>query len=412
MSHRISVLLVSVCAALLPAFPSGNSHLVTTRNSRSRNSRVFSHSNSVLPGIDILLRDSIGVVQGKRLGLITHQSGIDAAGVSTIDRLSHDPRVRLVSLFAPEHGMRSLAAPGELVTDTVDAATGLPIYSLYGASRAPTPARLEALDVLVVDLQDVGSRTWTYVSTMVLALRAGAVAHRRVVVLDRPNPIGCEVQGPILDTAYASFIGMLPIPLRHGMTMGELARFANARLGIGADLVVVPADGWRRCDWFDRTGLPWVRPSPNLPDLETAAWYPGTVLFEATALSVGRGTDAPFRQVGAPWLDARGVARAMWSRFQIAMDTVRFTPRSPGDGKFDGVELRGVRFRAFDRVHGDAVRDALRLLQIIRMLHPGRVGADSVGLARRLGVPVGTRVTWPDDVRRFRAQRAPFLLYR
>lgn len=268
MSHRISVLLVSVCAALLPAFPSGNSHLVTTRNSRSRNSRVFSHSNSVLPGIDILLRDSIGVVQGKRLGLITHQSGIDAAGVSTIDRLSHDPRVRLVSLFAPEHGMRSLAAPGELVTDTVDAATGLPIYSLYGASRAPTPARLEALDVLVVDLQDVGSRTWTYVSTMVLALRAGAVAHRRVVVLDRPNPIGCEVQGPILDTAYASFIGMLPIPLRHGMTMGELARFANARLGIGADLVVVPADGWRRCDWFDRTGLPWVRPSPNLPDLE------------------------------------------------------------------------------------------------------------------------------------------------
>jgi uncharacterized protein YbbC (DUF1343 family) len=338
---------------------------------------------------------------------------VDAAGVSTIDRLTRASGVHLVALFAPEHGLRGQAAPGERVSDSVDAATGLPIYSLYGASRAPSAAQLAALDVLALDLQDVGARTFTYVSTMVLALRAAAAAHRRVVVLDRPNPIGgCVVQGPILDTAYASFIGMLPVPLRHGLTMGELARFANARLAIGADLVVVPVRGWRRCDWFDRTGLTWMPPSPNLPDLEAVAWYPGTVLFEATNLSVGRGTPAPFRQVGAPWLPADAVVRAMRARYHIALDPVRFTPRAPGDGKFDGAQVRGVRLRAFDRERGDPVRDALLLLRTIAALEPTRFRADTLGLARRLGVRPGPAVAWPGDLRRFRADRAPYLLYR
>lgn len=365
----------------------------------------------MLPGIDVLLGDSIHLVQGERVGLLTNQSGVDARGVSTIDRLAHAPGVRLVALFAPEHGLRGTAAPGEPVADTVDAATGLPIYSLYGASRAPTPAQLAALDVLVVDLQDVGARPWTYVSTTILAMRAAAAAGRRVVVLDRPNPIGCAVQGPLLDTTYASFIGMLPVPLRHGLTLGELARLANARLAIGADLVVVPVRGWRRCDWFDRTGLPWVRPSPNLPDLASVAWYPGTVLFEATNLSVGRGTDAPFRQVGAPWLDAARVAAEMARRWHVVLDTVRFTPRSPGDGKFDGVEVPGVRFRAADRGRGDPVRDALRLLATIRALQPGALEVDSVGLARRLGTRLASAVAWPRDLQRFMTRRRPYLLY-
>ena len=368
--------------------------------------------SSVLPGIDILLRDSLHLVQGKRVGLITNQTGIDASGASTIDRLASAPGVRLAALFAPEHGIRGLAAPGEHVGDTVDAATGLPIYSLYGTSRAPTAAQLARLDVLVVDLQDVGARTWTYVSTMVLALRAAAAAHRPVVVLDRPNPLGgCVVQGPILDTAYASYIGMLPVPLRHGLTMGELARFANARLAVGADLTVVPVRGWHRCDWFDRTGLRWIRPSPNLPDLEAAAWYPGTVLFEATNLSVGRGTDAPFRQVGAPWLKADALVREMRSRHHVALDVVRFTPRGPGDGKFDGVAIPGVRLRPLDRAHGDPVRDALLLLRTIAVLEPGQFRADTLGLARRLGVVPGAAVTWPGDLGRFLAERAPYLLY-
>jgi uncharacterized protein YbbC (DUF1343 family) len=359
----------------------------------------------------VLLRDSIHLIQGKRIGLITDQSGIDAAGQSTIDRLAHVPGVRLVALFAPEHGIRGSDAPGERVADTTDVATGLPIYSLYGPRRAPTAAQLDAFDVLVLDLQDVGARTYTYLSTLVLALRSAAAVARKVIVLDRPNPIGCDVQGPMLDTTYASFIGMLPVPLRHGMTMGELARFANGRLGIGADLVVVPVRGWHRCDWFDLTGLLWVRPSPNLPDLEAVAWYPGTVLFEATDLSVGRGTDAPFRQVGAPWLDAGRVARAMRDRYRVPMEAVRFTPRAPGDGKYDGVELAGVRFRTFDRGHGDPVRDALLLLRTIRSMHPSRLHADSLGLARRLGVPIGSRVTWPQDVKRFMDERRPYLLY-
>ena len=383
------------------------------------NCPAFRQLDSVLPGIDVLLRDSIHLVQGKRIGLITNQTGIDASGISTIDRLAHTPGVNLVALFTPEHGIRGTARPGEAVRDTllgwgdtVDVRTGLPIYSLYGPRRAPTAAQLGTLDVLVVDLQDVGARTFTYISTTLDAMRASARAGVRIVVLDRPNPIGCAVQGPVLDTAYASFFGMLPVPLRHGLTMGELARFANARLHLGADLVVVPVRGWHRCDWFDQTGLPWVRPSPNLPDLEAVAWYPGTVLFEATNLSVGRGTDAPFRQLGAPWLRADAVVRAMRARYRLALDAVRFTPHAPGDGKFDGVEVHGVRLRAFDRSRGDPVRDALLLLQTIAALHPSEFRADTIGLARRLGVLPGPAVTWPGDIRRFLGEREPYLLYR
>lgn len=406
------LLLGFACALTGWVTATAGSSLTATRNSASRNVPAFRHTaDSVLPGIDILLRDSLHLVQGKRLGLITNQSGVDARGVSTIDRLAHLPLARLVMLFAPEHGIRGAAAPGAPVADTVDNGTGLPIYSLYGASRAPTRLQLDSLDVLLVDLQDVGARPYTYVSTTVLAMRAAAAAGKRVIVLDRPNPIGCAVQGPNLDTAYASFLGMLPVPLRHGMTLGELARFANARFAIGADLVVVPVRGWRRCDWFDRTGLPWVRPSPNLPDLESVAWYPGTVLFEATNLSVGRGTDAPFREVGAPWLDAPGVARAMARRYHVAMDAVRFTPRAPGDGKFGGVAVAGVRFRRLDRAHGDPVRDALRLLATIGSLHPGALVVDSLALARRLGRPFVGAVTWPREVARFLATRRDYLLY-
>ncbi len=358
----------------------------------------------------MLLRDSLDLVQGKRVGLLTNRAGVDAHGVSTVRRLVA-AGVRLVELFSPEHGFGEAAAPGATVADTVDATTGLPIYSLYGANRAPTPAELARLDVLLVDLQDVGARPFTYVSTTILAMRAAVAAGKRVVVLDRPDPIGCAVQGPVLEPAYASFIGMLPVPLRHGMTLGELARFANARLGIHADLVVVPVAGWHRCEWLDRAGLPWVPPSPNLPDLEAAAWYPGTVLFEATNLSVGRGTDAPFRQVGAPWLDGARVARALARRYGVRVRPVRFTPRAPGDGKYGGVPLGGVRFPRPDRARGDPVRDALRLLITLRRLYPDRLVVDSLGLARRLGRPFTGVTRWPREVARFEAARRPFLLY-
>ncbi len=367
----------------------------------------------VLPGVDVLFTDSAGLVAGRRVGLIANAAAVDRAGVPTIDRFSLSSAARLVALFAPEHGIRGDAAPGAVVGDTVDVATGLPIYSLYGPGRgAPTPAELDAIDVLVVDLPDAGTRTWTYVTTTVRAMRAARAAGKPIVVLDRPDPIGCAVQGPILDTAFSSAIGPLSVPLRHGMTLGELARFANAELGIGADLHVVPVKGWRRCDWLDATGLPFVRPSPNLPDLEALAWYPGTVLFESTDLSSGRGTDAPFRQVGAPWLDAPRVARLMRQRYGLALAPVTFTPRRPGDGKYADTLVAGVRFPRADRVRGDPIRDALRLLAVIAQVHPSQLHVDSVGLARRLGVrAVPGKVTWPEQVRAFLRQRRPYLLY-
>lgn len=368
----------------------------------------------VLPGVDVLFTDSARLVAGRRVGLIANVAAVDRAGVPTIDRFSLSSAARLVALFAPEHGIRGDAAPGAVVGDTLDAATGLPIYSLYGPGRgAPTPAELDAIDVLVVDLPDVGTRTWTYVTTTVRAMRAARAAGKPIVVLDRPDPIGCAVQGPRLDTAFSSAIGPLPVPLRHGMTLGELARFANGQLGIGADLHVVPVKGWWRCDWLDATGLPFVRPSPNLPDLEALAWYPGTVLFESTNLSSGRGTDAPFQQVGAPWLDARRVARLMRRRFGVAMEPVTFTPRRPGDGKYADTLVAGVRFPRADRAHGDPIRDALRLLAVIAQVHPSQLHVDSLGLARRLGVRARAgRVTWPEEVRAFVQQRRPYLLYR
>ena len=374
----------------------------------------------VRPGIDVLLADSAHLIAGRRLGLITNQTGIDARGVPTIDRLARFPAARLVALFAPEHGIRGTAAPGERVHDTVDVGTGLPIYSLHGAGRArpPSPAQLALIDVLLVDLQDVGTRPFTYSLTMVLAMQAAAAAHVRVVVLDRPNPIGCSVQGPVLDTAYASPVGILLVPLRHGMTIGELARFVNGELHIGADLVVVPVEGWRRCMWFDETGLPWVRPSPNLPDLESVAWYPGTVLFEGegltvgTNLSVGRGSDAPFRQVGAPWLYSARIAAEMRRRYGTQLDTVTFTPRAPGDRKYDGVAVHAVRFGRFERARGDAIRDAIRLLGIIAELHGDSLRVDSLLMARHLGVWPSARTQWAEAVRGFARRRAPYLLYR
>jgi len=379
----------------------------------------------VRPGIDVLLTDSTALIAGKRVGLITNQTGVDAHGVSTIDRLfaaSSDPRSRfpvprLVALFAPEHGIRGAAAPGERISDTSDAATGLPIYSLYGANRSPTPVQMADVDVLIVDLQDVGVRTYTYISTIILAMRSARAAGKPIVILDRPNPIGCAVSGPVLDTANASFIGMLPVPLRHGLTMGEMARFANTELGIGADLVVVPVQGWIRCSWFEETGLPWVAPSPNLPTMESLEWYPGTVLFEATNLSVGRGTDAPFRQVGAPWLEPDTTTLAASNAAPVR--PVTFTPRQPGDGKFAGVAVRGYRFRAGKQFRTrDAVADALRLMTDIARRYPDSLTVDSVGLARRLGVPFNVRFPPPEpggiplDIQTFRRRAEPYLLYR
>src|SRR5574341_1107000 len=290
---------------------------------------------AVRPGIDVLLTDSLHLVAGRRVGLLTNQTGVDSRGESDVERLLR-AGVRLTALFSPEHGFRGVLDQ-ENIGQGVDSATGLLIYSLYGAVRAPTPAMLQNVDLLLVDLQDIGARPYTYISTTLLTLQAAAPLGRRVVVLDRPDPVGgVAVQGPMLDTAFASFVGFLPVPVRHGMTLGELARLGAARLGLSPGLTVVPLGGWSRDRWFDDTGLPWVRPSPNMPDLESATHYPGVVVFEGTNLSVGRGTPIAFQVLGAPWLDPARVRALVGEVAGVALRDTTITPVSPTDGKYPG----------------------------------------------------------------------------
>src|SRR2546423_6646432 len=306
----------------------------------------------VRPGISVLMSDSIGLVRGRRVGLLTNQTGVDERGVSDIERLRDETArsadVHLVTLFSPEHGIRG-TEDRENLASGIDARSGLVVHSLYtNTAIAPPDSTLRDLDVLVVDLQDIGTRTWTYVGSMLYAMRAATRHQLPIVVLDRPNPVaGVHVDGPMLEPALANPneqsaarparpYALYPTPLRHGMTMGELARYLNAAVRVRADLHVVPVDGWRRAQWFDETGLPWVRPSPNLPTLASAIVYPALVAFEGTNVSVGRGTPDAFQRFGAPWLRADSVVVLLNGRGLpgVRFERSDFTPQAPTDGKY------------------------------------------------------------------------------
>jgi len=379
---------------------------------------------AVRPGIDVLLTDSLAVVRDRRVGLVTNQAGVDAQGISDVTRL-RAAGVRLVALFSPEHGFRGAADPGAAVASSIDSATGLPIYSLYGRSTSPTDSMLAGLDLLLVDLQDAGARYYTYLFTTVEVMRSAARNSIPVVVLDRPDPIGGAVQGNVLDSAYRTPVGQLAVPMRYGMTLGELARLARADLGLTTDLRVVPVAGWRRGMAFDATGLPFVPPSPNLRSLEALYHYPGICLFEGTNLSVGRGTDAAFRQIGAPWLDTAAVlARLRAARLPgVRFTAVPFTPRAPGDGKYADTALAGIRVEMTDRTRYDPAAVAVHLLAAVRAVHAREfawipshfdrlAGGPALREALERGVSPGEVVTgWEADLGRFRARRRPFLLY-
>lgn len=376
------------------------------------------------PGLEVLLGDSAGLIAGKRVGLITNQSGVDAAGVSGVERL-RAAGVQLVALFSPEHGFRGTADPGEAVASTTDSATGLPIYSLYGRNRVPSDSVVRSLDVLLVDLQDAGARYYTYLATTVDVMRAAQRAGRRVVVLDRPNPIGGAVEGNVLDTAYRTDVGLLAIPMRHGMTLGELARLARSDLGLTADLRVVPVARWLRSEAFDQTLLPFVAPSPNLRTLEALFHYPGTCLFEGTALSVGRGTPNAFEQIGAPWLDTAAVLHRMReARLPgVTFSGVTFTPTRPGDGKYADTALAGVRLHVTDRRRYDPTITAVYLLAAIQAVHPDKIGFLVRGFDRLAGnaelrtallageSPHRIVERWKEGRERFLERRKPFLIY-
>jgi uncharacterized protein YbbC (DUF1343 family) len=327
----------------------------------------------VLPGIEVLLRDSLHLVRGRRVGLITNHTGRDRAGTSTIDLLARTPGVRLTALFAAEHGIRGAEQAGARIASAVDSATGVPIHSLYGERRAPTRAMFRDVDVLLYDMQDVGARVYTYVWTMALAAAAADSAGVPFVVLDRPDPLRADrVDGGVLDPRYASFVGLHPVAMRYGLTPGELLRWLQGTGRAGSSARVVPMHGYRRSMWWDATGLPWVNPSPNLRDLDAATLYTGTVLFEGTNLSEGRGTDAPFRQVGAPWLtDAAAIAAALNARGLPGVHFDTATRAIAAGQKHGGrtVPMLTVRVTDRDRVRPDAV--GLWMLREIRARHPG-----------------------------------------
>lgn len=314
---------------------------------RSSNSPVPAPDAQVLTGIDVLERDGFKQLAGMRIGLVTNHTGRDRAGKPTIDVLFKAPNVKLVALFAPEHGIRGLA--DEKVSDTKDEQTGLPIYSLYGETRRPKPEQLKDLDALVYDIQDVGVRFYTYISTLGIVIEEAGKAKLPVFVLDRPNPInGIDVEGPIADADKLSFIAYHTIPVRHGMTIGELARLYNEQRSLNADLRVIRMENWRRSMWFDATGLTWINPSPNMRSLTEATLYPGIGLLETTNLSVGRGTDTPFEIIGAPWLDGQKLAAYLNAR---RLPGVRFLPVSfkPNASVFKNEECRGVNIVIVDR---------------------------------------------------------------
>jgi uncharacterized protein YbbC (DUF1343 family) len=378
----------------------------------------------VRPGIETFLADVPAALRGKRVGLITNHSGLDRARTSAIDLVARHPGLKLVALMAPEHGIRGDAQAGVRIENAIDPRTGVPIHSLYLAEdRGPTPEMLKDVDVVVYDLQEVGGRTWTYVSTMALAMKAAARKGIPFVVLDRPNPIGGEiVEGALLDPRFASFVGMYPIPARHGMTVGELATFFNQQHGIGVDLIVARVANWRRSQWFEETGLPWVNPSPNLRSPDALKSYPGSVYFEGTNLTEGRGTDRPFEQIGAPYLNAPEVARVMNEkrlpgiRFEAIMMPVERTA-----AKYPGQTIPAIRFAITDRQAYRPVRTSLLLIGEIRRQHPRDfawtrtidrlTGSDKVRLAIEAGRLAPLLDEWDREAAAFGESRRQYLLY-
>src|SRR5688500_18564641 len=358
----------------------------------------------VRPGITVLLSDSIHLIRGKRIGLITNNTGIDEKRVSDIDLLrgkrARDAGVRLTQLFSPEHGLRGTEDTS--VPHEVDRASGLPVYSLYGTqTMAPPDSLVAGLDAIVFDLQDIGTRTWTYVGLMIYMMRSAARLQKQIIVLDRPNPItGYLIEGPLLDSALANAndpapgrpgqaYALYPMPLRHGMTMGEMARFFNEELKIRADLRVVPMQRWRRDIWFDLTGLPWVKPSPNMPDLKSAILYPGLVAFESTNLSVGRGTPYAFQRLGAPWLNAAATVAILRERDipGVRFHVEPFTPVDPGDRKYAGQQIPGISITIINRSAVQSARVGASLLWAIRKTAGDQLTVQNRGFDLRLGSP-------------------------
>lgn len=415
MIRRRSLLLAMATALPLAAYAQGKSAKVMGLADRA-----------IRPGIEVLISDHLQSLHGKRVGLVTNQTGVNRRGVSDVDLL-RAAGIKLVALFGPEHGVRGEAQAGEKVDSGIDKLSGLPVYSLYGATKQPTPEMLTGIDVLLFDMQDVGARFYTYPSTLLFVLRAAEKAGIEVIVLDRPNPLGGElIEGPVLEPKYASFVGIFALPVVHGMTMGELAKMFVGLEKLRVKLTVVTMKNWSR-DYrgTPRTDLPWIPPSPNMPTRSTALVYPGTALFEGTNISEGRGTKRPFEQIGAPFIDGAALA-AKLNAAQIpgaSFSAATFTPTS---SKFEGQSCSGVLLTVTDSKAFRPFATGLAMVKAVHDLHPDkfefRTGAPSyfdqlvgVGWVREW-IIAGKSVAemeakWQIALDAFKKIRPAFLLY-
>lgn len=384
-------------------------------------------------GLEVVLDDPRATLADARVGLLCHPATVDHQYRHAADLFSRHPDIRLAALFGPQHGIWGETQDNMIEWEGyADARTGLPVYSLYGAHRQPTPAMLAGLDALVIDLQDVGTRIYTFMYTMALAMQAARAAGIRVVVLDRPNPInGVQIEGNLLERGHESFVGLYPLPTRHGLTMGELARLFNDAYGIGCDLTVVPMEGWRRAHWLNETDAPWVLPSPNMPTVDTATVFPGMVHVEGTQLSEGRGTTHPFEMIGAPHLDPWALAGAL---ARENLPGVVFRPHSfmPTFQKHARAVCGGVFVHVTDRRRFNATLAGVAVVRAARALDPNafawkeppyeyedtRNPFDVIAGTTTLRAQIEARTPldeiaagWEAGVRAFTALRAPYLLY-
>jgi uncharacterized protein YbbC (DUF1343 family) len=379
-------------------------------------------ASGVVPGVEVLLTDSIHLVRGKRVGLLTNHSGRDRKGTSTIDLLFKAPGVKLTALFAPEHGIRGAERAGATINTSVDSATGVKFYSLYGKDSVPTPEMLENIDVLVYDIQDVGARVYTYEWTF--AISANAVK-KPIIILDRPDPIRADkIEGNILDPKFASLVGRFPVALRYGMTPGELLRFLVGEKLISAEIHVVPMKNYRRSMWFDETKLPWVNPSPNLRNVDAELLYPGTVFFEGTNVTEGRGTDDPFTLIGASFMTDNAAIAAELNAMKLPGVRFDTTSRMIDSGyKFGNQRIPMVKIRVTDRNSVKPVELGVRMLRVIYARHQKEfqwrerqidrlAGTDKLRAAVEGNTVDALLREWAVDATKFAARVRPYLLYR
>jgi uncharacterized protein YbbC (DUF1343 family) len=376
----------------------------------------------VKTGLDVLIDRDFAPIAGKRVGVITNHTGLTSDGRHIVDVLSRSSKVKLVAIFTPEHGLAGTQDDPNVASGTHEA-TGTPIYSLYNrGSYRPTPQMLQKVDVLIYDIQDIGARFYTYITTLGYALEEAARAGKSFLVLDRPNPInGIAVEGPLLDPRYVSFVGYMRMPIRHGMTVGELARMYNGEKALHADLQVIEMQGWSRNMWLDATGLEWVNPSPNIRNLTQAILYPGSCLLESDQVSVGRGTDTPFQIIGAPWFKGREVAEYLNG---LAIPGVRFLARRfrPTASVFKDEDCEGLDIQLIDRDALDSVRMGLELLYATMKFHPGKFNLegvmrllgneDAAGRLKRGETGSAVVKSYAPDLDQFRKTREKYLIYR